>query len=235
MNTSESAYIPKILWVGHAVGDDGSFHGNHRMTQSYGFRHFRMNFHIWNIRNWRTSPNPPSTTTQMRDSYNYKCTLPLSLLSLPSPSVPPDWVAYCSRPDPLPPTVSNCKEPTGECHCCTAHCPSEPRSQAFPPSSVQKRKHAESEGTGTNHALRLWRHNERARSRSQTILHNRKCLGTRQVGLRASWRQGIQCSLSVLAVWAAEAKMSFSLVSKQRKGFIGQPAPPGYVPGLGRG
>ena len=53
MNTSEGAYIPKILRVGHAVGDDGSFHGNHRTTQGYGFRHSRMNFHIWNVRNWR--------------------------------------------------------------------------------------------------------------------------------------------------------------------------------------
>jgi len=29
--------------------------------------------------------------------------------------------------------------------------------------------------------------------------------------------------------------MSSSLVSKQRKVFLGQAAPPGYVPGLGRG
>ena len=29
--------------------------------------------------------------------------------------------------------------------------------------------------------------------------------------------------------------MSLSLISRKRKGFVAQPAPPGYVPGLGRG
>ena len=54
-----------------------------------------------------------------RGSYNYDCcTLPLFLLILTLLPVPPDWAVHCSRPDPLPPTASNCKYPAWKCHYC---------------------------------------------------------------------------------------------------------------------